>query len=216
MTSLPNAKSCEERLTTIISDTPKLHCWDGEWCDGGLTNHMLRELFGITRWFKTSGGAIVLETGAGLSTLVFLAAEPRKLITIEPDPELIGRIKSEIARLSLCGPDHQFYTDCSENILPELAKDEVPYLDVALIDGGHGMPTVFVDFCYMNKALKQGGYLAVDDIQLHSARQLYLLLKQQPGFEISANLGKLIVFKKTADIRFLPDFLDQPFVRNNS
>ena len=82
MTSLPNAKSCEERLTTIISDTPKLHCWDGEWCDGGLTNHMLRELFGITRWFKTSGGAIVLETGAGLSTFVFLAAEPRKLITI--------------------------------------------------------------------------------------------------------------------------------------
>ncbi len=68
----------------------------------------------------------------------------------------------------------------------------------------------------MNKALKQGGYLAVDDIQLHSARQLYLLLKQQPGFEISADLGKLIVFKKTADIRFLPDFLNQPFVRNNS
>ena len=47
---------------------------------------------------------------------------------------------------------------------------------MALIDGGHGWPTVFVDFCYMNAMLFRNGILIIDDVQLHSIKELGKLL----------------------------------------
>lgn len=206
----------EEILNALLTAQLKLHYWSGDWQHSGFADSMLVRLFEITSSLAKSGGATVLETGAGLSTLVFLAAQPRRLIAIAPDEALRQRIDTQIERFFPKKAEYEFYADLSENVLPELARTDEPYLDLALIDGGHGMPTVFVDFCYINKILKPGGYLAVDDIQLYSARQLYLLLKNQPEFEISDDFGKLIIFRKTQDIRFLPDWGGQPFVVLNS
>ncbi len=201
-------------LEALLAEKSKLHFWGGEWHDGGLTDEMLRALFEIS--CRAADGGVILETGAGLSTLVFLASGPGQLITIAPNPELRDRIYVEMARYSLTAPRIDYYVDRSENVLPDLAKTEEPYVDVALIDGGHGMPTVFVDFCYVNKILKPGGYLAIDDIQLHSVRQLYLLLKEQPGFDLAVEAGKLVMFQKTQNRRFLPDWPNQPFIVRNS
>ena len=70
--------------------------------------------------------------------------------------------------------------------MPRLAvSSEAPaWLDFALIDGGHGSPTPFLDFFYATHMLKQGGYIMVDDVQLHSVKELARLLAQQPGFEL--------------------------------
>src|SRR5262245_36493009 len=174
-----NKQGRQKLFAAILSEKPKLHYWSGECKYGGLGDDILKKLFDITS-SMTEG--IFLETGAGLSTLVLLAAQPKKLITIAPEEDLKQRIEEQIVRFSLAGPDHNYILDLSENVLPELAQTSDAYLDLGLIDGGHGMPTVFVDFCYINKILKQGGFLAIDDIQLHSVRQLYLLLKKQPGF----------------------------------
>jgi predicted O-methyltransferase YrrM len=203
-------------LEALLGEKVKLHFWEGEWQDGGLTDHMLRTLFELSGSVSDDQTGVILETGAGLSTLAFLASAPARVITIAPDPKLRDRIDAQIARFSLDGSRIDYYVDRSENVLPDLAKSDEPFVDVALIDGGHGMPTVFVDFCYINKILKQGGYLAIDDIQLHSVRQLYLLLKSQPGFHIVRDLGKLVVFQKTGNQRFLPEWNKQPFVVLNS
>lgn len=203
-------------LTAILAHKPKLHYWGGEWRYGGFSDKMLRTLFAIISTIPEPDGPILLETGAGLSTLALLAAKPKQLITIEPDKELRERIGTQIERFGLSGPDHTFIVDRAENVLPEIAKANEPFLDFALIDGGHGMTTVFVSFCYANKILKKGGYLAIDDIQLHSVRQLYLLLKHQPGFRLSHELEKFVIFEKTNDSLFLPNWGQQPFVVYNS
>jgi hypothetical protein len=109
-----------------------------------------------------------------------------------------------------------FIADYSERALPRLVLDKPPFLDFALIDGGHGWPTVFVDFCYTFFALKRGGVLAIDDTNLYSVNQLVLLLKNQPDFELIGNYQKLAVFRKKLDKRFLPDFGAQPFIKANT
>ena len=68
--------------------------------------------------------------------------------------------------------------------------------DVALIDGGHGWPTVFVDFCYANMMMRSGSVLLLDDIQIYAVGELARLLEQQPGFTLKEEIGKLQVWEK--------------------
>jgi len=200
----------------LLSNKPKLHYWGGEWNCGGLDNIKLRRLFELACQSVESATGTIIETGAGLSTLAFLAAKPRRLISIVPDRDLKKRIDAEAVKLSLSQDGHEFYIERSEYALPELARTSEPCIDVALIDGGHGMTTAFVDLCYINCLLKKGGYLALDDIHLHSVRQIYLLLQEQPSFELVNELGKLAIFRKNTSDRFLPDHMGQPFVARNS
>jgi precorrin-6B methylase 2 len=150
----------------------------------------------------------VLETGAGLSTLLFLAAGAERVVSIAPDPELGERITQQIAELGLDGDRLQFIPERSELALPRL---EGTY-DVVLIDGGHGWPTVFVDFAYGNALLARGGLLLIDDTQLHSVGELYRMLREQPGFRHVRMAGKLQAFVKEAVNPWLPNFRGQPYI----
>ena len=75
---------------------------------------------------------------------------------------------------------------------------------------------MFVDFCYINAMMPAGGTLFVDDVHLYSVSQLYLLLRQQEGFEYVAIDGKLATFRKLADEPFLPDWNFEPYIERNS
>jgi len=82
-----------------------------------------------------------------------------------------------------------------------------------LLDGGHGWPTVFVDFCYLNRMLKKDGLLILDDLQLHSVAELGRLVLLQPGWVIDTEISsKTIAFRKTNDREYLPDFGGQPYL----
>jgi hypothetical protein len=88
---------------------------------------------------------------------------------------------------------------------------------VALIDGGHGWPTVFVDFCYLNVMLRPSGVLVLDDLQLHSVAELARMLTLQPGWELAMEVGdKTVAFRKTQDADYLPDHAGQPYIRLRS
>lgn len=200
-------------LKQIMDNKPKLHYWDGDWQYGGFDDNHLLKLYDIAFESEVKASCI-LETGAGLSTLVFLSGNPDKLISIAPDKQLFERICTQIDFFHLDRSVHDIYTELSEDMLPKLADSNNQYLDVALIDGGHGYPTVFVDFCFINKILKQGGILAVDDIQLRAVRELYKLLRAQSDYRHICNVGKLAIFKKMTAIRHFPDFGSQPYLSN--
>lgn len=197
-----------------LQNIPQLHTWDGgvTWNSGGFEDYHLRAF----KKYVASGSHRIIETGAGNSSLAFLFGQPSQLITIAPDQLLFDRIVTFAHEGSLDTGAWEKYVDRSEWILPVLAKSGREF-DLALIDGGHGWPTVFVDFCYMNAMLASGGILIIDDVQLHSIKELgKLLMADTDRFEFLEGLGKSKVFRKKTDEKFLPEWTEQPYIRQKS
>lgn len=203
-------------LKKIYDERPKFHYWNNVWQDGGLSNQMLQACakYGL---YANNDGPIVIETGAGLSTLVFLAIGSKKVYSIAPDASLKDKIFDWCNKNDLPTEYLNFTVDYSEIALPEIVLQRNAFADMILIDGGHGWPTVFVDFCYGNYALKKGGIIGIDDNQLHSISELINLLTSQNGFTLLEKIhNKLVFFKKEYDIRLLPDFGGQPYIKLRS
>ncbi len=201
-----------ERIDSLLANLPKLHIWGGVPQVGGLNRQIADRLVGE---IASLGTPAIAETGAGATTLLFLCLEPHELISIAPDHALEERVRKEADARGIPIDPLRFHRERSELALPRLA-DSGQRLDAALIDGNHGWPAVFVDFCYLNLMLREGGVLFVDDVQLHSVAQLFHLLRQQEEFELLGVDSKLATFRKVLDRSFLPDWRAEPFIRMNS
>ena len=204
-----------EQARGVVTDHPLVHrTRDGAPKDGGLTPRLaerfIEELSALSK-------PRIVETGSGLSTLVFLALDPGSVITISPAPELHERIRAEATARGIDLTPARFVDDRSEAALPLLALVEGLEIDAAFIDGNHGWPAVFVDFCYLNRMLRPGGLMFVDDVQVYAVAQLVCLLReQQPHYEFVALDGKMATFRKGADLPWLPDWRMEPFVVTNT
>jgi hypothetical protein len=60
--------------------------------------------------------------------------------------------------------------------------------------------------------LRQGGYLMVDDLQLHAEKEMARLLSEHSGFSLALDLGKSVVFQKLTSQRFLGEWEHQPYI----
>lgn len=199
----------------LIAASPKLHYWGEAWHIGGFGGPKLRTL--IKQAIPPEAGSLqILETGAGLSTLAFLCFSPHRLISIAPAAALRERILQAAQEHSIDTTNLEFHLERSEMVLPKLSLDSDPFLDFALVDGGHNLPTVWTDFVYINHILKPKAVIAVDDIQLGSCRQLALFLKGQSGWRMTESNLKTCYFRKENDRRFEEDFGGSDFVKINS
>jgi Methyltransferase domain len=205
----------EKRATAFLRDLPNIHeRGDRPPYSGGLNPRIGQVM--IDEIGKLGGGARSIETGAGNSTLLFMMLGCAEVMAIAPDEKLGRRIRSEAAARGLDDRVLRYINDRSERALPRLALDEDVKCEIGFIDGNHGWPSVFVDFCYLNMMMQRDAVLFVDDVQLYSCAQLMLLLKSQPEFELVSVVGKLATFRKRADSRFLPDFGSEPFIVANT
>jgi Methyltransferase domain len=204
-----------------LDDLPLLHTWDlgKTWNTGGFNAGQLR---GIARIIGTHFGdrpVHILETGAGNSTLTFLQLPHGRLVSIAPAKDLFERILTYCVDHGIDTSRLDYRLERSEIELPALAFSFDPegsprptQFDVVLIDGGHGWPTVMVDFCYANFMMRAGALLLLDDNQLYSIAELSRLLQQQPGFTLLEELGKLQVWSKDDNQKFLPDHSREPYI----
>ena len=167
----------------LIADLPLLHFWDGEWCPGGLYPRLGEALISLLRDELPGVPLRVAETGAGNTTLLFLALGAESVFSVAPDEELGDRIVAEATRRGIGTDPWHYVPERSEVALPRLWQ-EGHRINVALIDGGHGWPTVFVDLCYLNCMLDKGGILLVDDTHLYSVKEVASFLHEQSGFEL--------------------------------
>jgi hypothetical protein len=200
------------RARAFLRDLPKLHYWNDTWQVGGLNPQIGDRLIEI---ISSVDEPIIIETGAGSSTLLFMQLDSKCVTSVAPDAALRDRILAEASARGIDSSKLRFVVEHSEVALPRLAADGETY-NIAFIDGNHGWPSVFVDFCYFNMMLRDGGLLVVDDLQLYSCAQLYLLLLQQEEFELVSLDGKQATFRKQTDSKFLPDWRRQPFIVMNS
>lgn len=203
-------------VSDYLDNIPLLHTWDGgkTWNTGGFAKEHLGSLF---KFFQENLAPrpTILETGAGNSTITFLLLRPGSLTSICPDKDLLDRIRSFCVKQGIEVGPWAAYLDGSEWALPKLAdlsRTSGATLDIALIDGCHNWPMVFVDFCYVHFLLKRGGYLIVDDLQLHTVKELARLLAEGDDYARVLDLGKAAIYRKQTDSRAMPEWAFQPYV----
>jgi len=199
-----------------LDDLPLFHSWDGgrTWCPGGFAREHLEPLHRFLSQCLPAN-PVILETGAGNSTVTMLFLKPSRLISIAPDEPLFDRIEDFCVAKGIDASRWERHADGSQWVLPKMALENrasPPYLDFALIDGSHGWPTAFVDLEYTNLLLKKDGYLLIDDVQLHSCKEMARLLDSLPCYELALDLGKALVFRKTADVDYLGEWNEQPYI----
>ena len=200
-----------------LRNLPKLHSWDGgkTWNTGGFEVRHLRAMHELTTRFFPHGGDII-ETGAGNSTVTFLLSGPGKLTSVCTTQSTLDGVASYCLTNDV--PTDCFEPVCgrSEWVLNDIARSDRRF-DIALIDGGHGWPTVFVDFFHLNYMLTQGGFIILDDLQLHSINELgRLLFNERAKFELVQKIDKVAIFQKGTDDRYAGDWFEQTYIREMS
>lgn len=205
-----------DHVASYLANLPLLHSWDGgvSWNTGGFQPEHLARLYRYLRDHLPPSSTL-LETGAGNSTICMLLLQPNRLVSVAPDAALFERIRAYCAEHSIPTGALDARINGSEWVLPQLAlelRDHPPCFDLVLIDGCHNWPMVFVDFCYGNHMLKPGGLIMVDDVNLHSVKELARMLSEHPDFTLELDLGKSLIFRRTSDARAMEEWTGIPYI----
>jgi hypothetical protein len=214
LTRRKSPRDLADRAVHFLEDLPKVHERGSQPAHSGGLNVRLGKVM-IEELQKLDSPSIV-ETGAGCSTLLFLMLGCPEVTAIAPDPKLGARIQREAKERDLPTAGLRFIDDRSERALPRLALDEQVRCQAGFIDGNHGWPSVFVDFCYLNMMMDEGALLFVDDVHIYACTQLMLLLTAQPDYELVRLDGKMATFRKATSADFLPDWRGEPFIEMNT
>jgi hypothetical protein len=206
-TNGPNDHSLawEQAIFDEVTETPpKIH--DGGTITWGLGKDVLNYIFArVDSGFKT------LETGCGVSTIVF-ALKQTTHFAITPSADEMERLKRYCVEKSIPIQKLFFRIGKSEELLPNFEHSD---FDLMLIDGCHGFPAPFLDWYYLANRLKVNGLLIVDDIQLWPCRILCDFLMDEPEWAVQSVFNRSILFRKLKNIP-AKEWTDQPFVVQRS
>ena len=195
----PREIDAMSKFEELAGAPPKLHFWGGEWRVGGLGPPQIALL---QRSMTAVGlSSRIIETGAGLSTLLMLALGAR-VTSFFTKEDLRARIVDAIVAHHLPSENWEPVLGSSEFTFPKYL-DTHPRLscDLVLIDGGHLIHTVFTDFTFAFSCLKQGGLMLIDDLQTPTVSVLYEVLKSATFVEQVDVAGKLVAFRKKVKAR---------------
>lgn len=193
-------------LADLLTSPPGLH-GSGE-VTYGLSEDTLRFLDD-----NVTAGSSTLETGAGLSTLLF-AFKQATHTCITPNASEVERLQRHCATRGVSTDRVRFVVDRSQRALPKL-EEHAHSLDLVLIDGGHGFPVPFVDWLFTAPRLRVGGVLVVDDTQLWTGAVLRDFLLAESAWRPEATFSHGCAFRKVAD-DVVKEWNLQPYVHDRS
>jgi hypothetical protein len=194
-----------------LGNIPAIHTWDGgkNWNSGGFNPTHLE--FFISLAEKTRD-CRVIETGAGNSTIAFLIADVAEIVSIAPDGTLFNRIRDYCEYNNIPAKNLEAIEAKSEWALPGIAISDRRF-DIGLIDGAHGWPNTFVDLNYIYFMLRKDGFLIIDDVQLHSIKEMAkFITAENESFRLVKDLGKVLVFQKLTENRELGEWNHQKYI----
>ena len=193
------------KLDDLLRIQPKFHQDDsGQPHSWQLSDDVLRFIDAHVR-----EGSETLETGAGVSTVLF-ALKGASHTCIVPSEEEVTRIKAFCREYHIALGKLTFEVDRSERCLPKL---DFTRLDLVLIDGAHGFPIPFLDWYYTADRLKVGGSLIIDDTQVWTCHILKMFLMGEPEWRLEADyLPRSVVFTKLEDGGCGKNEWVQPFI----
>jgi hypothetical protein len=139
----------------------------------------------IQQWVHD--GDRTLETGCGASTVIF-AAQGAHHTAISLHADEHQRVRDYLKQIGVDDNRLVFVVGSSDTVLPKLCTDR--FLDVGIIDGAHAFPYPTVDWHYMTRALKIGGRIVLDDIQIRSVAYLFRYMRSDPDWRLDAVLDE--------------------------
>ena len=141
-------------------------------------------------------GMKTLETGAGLSTIVF-AASGATHIAVTPEAPEEAAIRAACQELGISAAGLEFVIGPSEEVLPALPERE---LDLALIDGAHGFPYAILDWWQVGRKLKLGGRIVLDDAYLPPVLAILDGLRGVLSWRVEGPISdRTVVIRKLSD-----------------
>jgi hypothetical protein len=153
-------------------------------------------------------GMHTLETGSGLSTVIFASAGTAHTC-VTPSPDEAARILAYCADHEISTERLRFELGVSDEVLPRLADG--PPLGLVFVDGNHGFPTPMVDWFYAGSRLVPGGLLILDDIQLPAVAHLCAFIDRDPRFSVHRRTAKWVAYRAPTGGTLRQDWFEQPF-----
>jgi predicted O-methyltransferase YrrM len=202
----------QDLLEEVIANPPKAHQGDTEVAgkkalEGSSLTGYMREVLErnlvvchgidpqVARFLHQAiaEDARTLETGSGLSTVIFAMRKAHHTV-VTPSPKEAAAIR-EYAREKQIGMERvEFILEPSETYLPRCTLHD---LDLVFIDGKHSVPWPFIDWFYTADKLKVGGLCVIDDIHLESVLDLVKFLQEDPRWRFVWELPRrTITFRK--------------------
>lgn len=137
-----------------------------------------------------------LETGAGMSTMVFAACGTEHEV-VTPAADEPERVTAECRERGISTHGVRFRIGPSHDVL---AAWQARPLDLVLLDGAHGFPYPILDWWYVMPHLKNGGLLVLDDAYMGGVRTLLEYLGSRPAWQIEEAVGyRTVIARKLAD-----------------
>jgi hypothetical protein len=160
----------------------------------------------------TPAGGDTLETGAGLTTVLFAALDGRHL-SITPDRGESDRILAFCRGQGTSTDSLKFVTAGSEDALPTL---NAPRLDLVLIAGGHGFPMPVIDWYYTASKLKLGSNVGHRRYRTLVVRSLGRFPQTRPTWApVGPVSRRTFAFRKVAPFEY-KEFSFRPYVVRES
>lgn len=156
-------------------------------------------------------GTRTLETGAGLSTILFLEWGCDHTC-ITPTASQVAAISDYLRQRGIPVDQANFEIDSSDNVLGRDGDSGTP-LDLVFIDGCHGFPLPIIDWHYAAGRLGEGGIVVLDDAHLPAVKLLDAYLKSDPRWRRMDGGPTWSAFQRLHSGSLAEDWYFQPFYR---
>lgn len=195
----------------VLADPPAVHPMDhspdasiGVWSTEPSCYRFLAE--------HCPEGTRTLETGSGLSTVLFAALGAHHTCCT-PSQDEVDRVLAHCTSRQFPTEHLRFDVGASQDTLPGIERAGEDR-DLVLIDGGHGFPVPILDWFYGAATLRAGGLLVVDDVNLPAVRALCGFLDQDPRWESLAGTDKWRAWRRLHSGSLSEDWTAQGFYRS--
>ncbi|MGA3030001.1 MAG: class I SAM-dependent methyltransferase [Candidatus Limnocylindrales bacterium] len=163
-----------------------------DWHGAGTVSDAV--LVAISR--RCSGGLThSVETGTGRTTLLLSHLSRDHTVFTKQDRgdgDSLDRVRAS----SLFVPAAvRFVEGPTQITVPRYAFSE--RFEFALLDGPHGFPFPYVEYCYIYPHIAPEGLLVVDDVQIPTIRVLVDILRQDPMWQLREIVGQTAFLQRT-------------------
>ena len=136
----------------------------------------------VLQWIADhlSSEMVTIETGAGYTTVLF-AALAKHHYCCTPSQREAGKIRAYLDGIGVPSDKLTFLIGSTDETLPQLGIETL--IDFAYIDGCHGYPFPALDWHYIDRHLRIGGIIGMDNAELRPVREHCEFLEENGTYQ---------------------------------